>query len=82
MIQDSAFDVHAWAASVKEPVLIQEIKDLPMIKRMQFIQPRRRRDGEGVAVEGVVFAGWKVAWRDDEYDVIVATVRLSLLSER
>lgn len=55
---------------------MQEMKDMPMIKRSSFLRPRRRRDGEGQVVEGVVFGAWKVAYRDDEFDVIFATVSL------
>lgn len=72
--QEWQFDLLSWAAASEEPVLVQELKGLAMIKRTLFVRPRRRRDGEGTAVEGVVFGGWKVAWRDHEFDVIVGTV--------
>jgi hypothetical protein len=71
------FDLHAWAGASKEPVLVRELPDIKQIKRTFFLRPRRRRDGDGTAVETSVFGGWQVAWRDAEYDVIMATVRHS-----
>jgi hypothetical protein len=56
------------------PVLVQRDEEIEAITRARFIPPSRRRDGDGVLVESTVFAGYKVAWGEEELLAIVAVV--------
>lgn len=40
----------------------------------KYIQPRKRKDGEGTVGKSVVFSGWRVRWQGVRFEVWIATV--------
>ena len=79
MTQDPRFQLLAFANGQSQtegapPVLVQRDEEIEAITRARFIPPQRRRDGDGVLVESTVFAGYKVAWGQEELLAIVAVV--------
>lgn len=76
--QDPRFQLLAFASGQSEtPVLVKRDEEIEAITRANFRPPMRRRDGQGVLLESTVFAGYKVAYNDEEMLAIVATVRLN-----
>ncbi|KAK8844174.1 hypothetical protein IAR55_006968 [Kwoniella newhampshirensis] len=71
--QDYNFDIFRYAAGSGESIVIRELDDIESIKRAVFVKPLRRRNGDGIVGDRVVFGGWEVAWGDQEFKVIVAT---------
>ncbi|WVQ61885.1 uncharacterized protein L199_000018 [Kwoniella botswanensis] len=70
---DIYFDIFRFAAGDPASIAIREIDDLEPIKRVVFVKPSRRREGEGTVAARAVFGGWEVAWKNKEFKVIVAT---------
>lgn len=72
--QDPRFQLLAFASGQSEtPVLVKRDEEIEAITRANFRPPMRRRDGQGVLLESTVFAGYKVAYNDEEMLAIVAT---------
>ena len=82
MTQDHNFNLLRYAASSGHTVLVRELEDLSSIKRVLFLPPLRRRDGDGVVDETVVFAGYEVAWEEHEFTAIVASVSGRVITGR
>jgi len=66
-----------------EDIVVREIEDIGSIKRVQFARAYRRRDGQGGITEAVAFAGYEVAWGNQEFTAVVAMVsRVPSVSSR
>jgi hypothetical protein len=63
-------------SSFSPNLLIRERDDIKSLKRLQYLPLMRRRDGDGIVAEGVVFAGYTIEWKDVEMTGIVATVSM------
>lgn len=75
MTQDHRFQLLAFASSqTRTPVLVQRDEEIEAITRALYIPAERRRDGDGTLVETTVFAGYRVAFGDEEMLAIVASV--------
>jgi hypothetical protein len=82
--QDFNFNLLGFAASNPDKIVIRELEDLESLKKVSFIPPRRRREGEngGSLVQGVILGGWRVGWGDQEVVAIVASVSQSEVGYR
>lgn len=72
--KDYRFDLLRFAAASVDPVAIRPLDDIRSLREVLYVPPIRRRDGDGALAEHLLFAGYKVAWRDFEFTAIVATV--------
>jgi hypothetical protein len=71
--QDYRFRLLEYAHSGE--VMLRPLEGFDAIQRTVYAAPRRRRDGNGGTYEVAVFAGYEVAFRDQEFKAIVAEVR-------
>jgi transitional endoplasmic reticulum ATPase len=75
--RDNNFNLLYYASSADAKVLVREMDDVQSIKQVIFSPPLRRRDGVGRVGESIVFAGYQVAFEEDDLLVFVAKVGLS-----
>lgn len=75
--RDYQFNLFRYAAEQPHKVIIRPTEDVESIKQVMFLPSIRKRDGDGVLVESVTFAGYQVAYEDVEFKVFVAQVRAS-----
>jgi hypothetical protein len=71
--QDRAFDPLRYAAA-QSGLMIKELDDITPLKKVVFIPPLRRRDGDGSVSESTVLAAYTIATESHEFTAIVATV--------
>lgn len=72
--QDRVFDLFRYASGQPDKIIIRDIPNVESIKRIVYFPSMRRRDGDGVLAESLTFAGYDVAFGDEELKVYVATV--------
>ncbi|KAI9632780.1 P-loop containing nucleoside triphosphate hydrolase protein [Dioszegia hungarica] len=54
-------------------LVVRELDDVESIKRTWYVPSMRRRDGDGVVQDQVVFAGYEIAWGFQSFIAIVGS---------
>ncbi|ORX34537.1 P-loop containing nucleoside triphosphate hydrolase protein [Kockovaella imperatae] len=71
--QDYLFNLFGYAAAHPDKIILKEMDEVQTIKSEIFIPAMSRRDGEGRLVENVLFAGYRVAFGNQEMIIYTAS---------
>ncbi|KAI9631717.1 P-loop containing nucleoside triphosphate hydrolase protein [Dioszegia hungarica] len=72
--QDRNFQLLSYAANAPSgTIMVRQMDDVEAIKRTIYMPSPRRRDGDGSVADGIIFAGYEVAWGEHEFVAIVGT---------
>lgn len=77
--RSGAFNILGYAGQSEDPIILREL-EMESMKKLVYLPPASRRFGSGIVAESIDIGGWQVGWRDEELQVIVASVRISSIS--
>ena len=72
--QSYYFNPFKYAAEQPGKLILRELDNVQTIKRIVYLPARRRRDGDGLIGESTSFAGYRLAFGNEEVEAVSATV--------